>query len=342
MKDKEIVMKNIKTILVMILCLAVSLSYAQTYEKIAQTGFQFLSVRSDARANGMAGALNAVECGSAAIYYNPATLGFMNGAIDVTASYNMWIADIQHNAFTGAFNIGGGRYGAVAFSLANVDYGEIEGTEFWGNDQGYIETGTIHPTAMQAGLGYAISLSTKFAIGGQVRWAGQDLGASNVLIEDLQTGTSSVETRRHVANALAFDFGTFFKTGWKSFVFGMSVRNFSGEVMYEEESFQLPLTFTMGVSMDLMDFVESASDQHSLLLSVDASHPRSYPEYIDLGLEYKFMDVFFARVGYMGNRDERGITFGSGVQVAGIQIDYSYTPFGIFNNSQSFTLRYSF
>jgi hypothetical protein len=122
----------------------------------------------------------------------------------------------------------------------------------------------------------------------------------------------------------------------------MSVRNFSGEVMYEEESFQLPLTFTMGVSMDLMDLVESASDQHSLLLSVDASHPRSYPEYIDLGLEYKFMDVFFARVGYMGNRDERGITFGSGVQVAGIQIDYSYTPFGIFNNSQSFTLRYSF
>ena len=89
----------------MILCLAVSLSYAQDYEKIAQTGFQFLSVRSDARANGMAGALNAVECGSAAAYYNPATLGFMNGTLDVSASYNMWIAGIKHNAFTGAFNI---------------------------------------------------------------------------------------------------------------------------------------------------------------------------------------------------------------------------------------------
>jgi len=326
----------------MILCLAVSLSYAQDYEKIAQTGFQFLSVRSDARANGMAGALNAVECGSAAAYYNPATLGFMNGTLDVTASYNLWIAGIKHNAFTGAFNIAGGRFGAVSLSLASVDYGEIEGTEFWGNDQGYIETGLIYPTAMQAGLGYAVALSTKFSVGGQVRWAGQNLGSSNVLIEDLQTGSQSVETRLHIANALAFDFGTFFKTGWKSFVFGMSVRNFSGEVMYEEESFQLPLTFTMGVSMDLMDFAKSGSDKHSVLLSVDASHPRSYPEYIDFGIEYKFMDVFFARVGYMGNRDERGFTFGSGVEVAGIQIDYSYTPFGVFNNSQSFTLRYSF
>ena len=335
-------MKNIKLTLTLIVCLSVGLLFAEDYKKIAQTGFQFLSVRSDARANGMAGALNAVECGSAAIYYNPATLGFMQGTMDVTASYNTWIAGIKHNSFTGAFNIANGRFGAVAISVSSVDYGEIEGTEFWGNDQGYIETGLIYPTAMQAGIGYAKSLSTKFSVGGQIRWVGQDLGSSNVLIEDLQTGTSEVVTRDHVANALAFDFGTYFKTGWKSFVFGMSVRNFSGEVMFEEESFQLPLTFTMGVSMDLMDFVESAGDNHSLLLSVDASHPRSYPEYIDLGLEYKFMDVFFVRVGYMGNRDERGLTFGSGVEVAGISIDYSYTPFGIFNDAQSFTLRYSF
>ena len=107
-------MKNIKRILILVLCLAMSFSFAEDYKKIAQTGFQFLSVRSDARANGMAGALNAVECGSAAIYYNPATLGFMNGTMDVTASYNNWIAGIKHNSFTGAFNIAGGRYGAVA------------------------------------------------------------------------------------------------------------------------------------------------------------------------------------------------------------------------------------
>lgn len=335
-------MKNKKSVLILVLIMSIGVLCAQDYKKIAQTGFQFMSVRSDARANGMAGALNAVECGSAAIYYNPASLGFMEGTLDVTASYNLWIADIKHNSFSGAYNIGGGRFGAVAFSVASVDYGQIEGTEFWGNDQGYIETGLIYPTAMHAGIGYAKSLSTKFSVGGQVRWAGQNLGRSNVLVEDLQEGTSEIVTRQNIANTLAFDFGTFFKTGWKSFVFGMSVRNFSGEVMYEEESFQLPLTFTMGVSMDLFDFVEDHSGQHSLLLSLDASHPRSYPEYIDVGIEYTFMDAFFARVGYMGNRDERGLTFGSGVQVAGLMIDYSYTPFGIFNNSQSFTLRYAF
>lgn len=335
-------MKNKKLALILILVIGVGVLSAQEYKKIAQTGFQFLSVRSDARANGMAGALNAVECGSAAVYYNPATLGFMEGTLDVTASYNVWIADIKHNAFSGAFNIDEGRYGAIAVSFANVDYGVIEGTEFWGNDQGYIETGLIYPSAMHLSIGYAKSLSTKFSVGGQVRWAGQNLGRSNVLIEDLQTGQSEVVTRLNVANAFAFDFGTFFRTGWKSFVFGMSVRNFSGEVMYEEESFQLPLTFTMGVSMDLLDLMKDRPEQHALLLGIDASHPRSYPEYIDVGIEYRLMDVFFARVGYMGNRDERGLTFGSGVKYAGITIDYSFTPFGIFNNTQSFTLRYAF
>ncbi|MFA6617529.1 MAG: PorV/PorQ family protein [Candidatus Neomarinimicrobiota bacterium] len=335
-------MKHKRIALVLIILLSVSSVFASDYKKIAQTGFQFLSVKSDARANGMAGALNSVECGSSAIYFNPATMGFMENKIDLTASYNTWIADIQHNAFSGAMQIGDGRYGTVAFSLANVNYGEIEATEFWGNDAGYIETGIISPTAIQVGLGYATALSTKFAVGGQVKWTAQDLGVSNVLVRNLQDGTSSIKTRRYLQTALAFDFGTYFITGWKSFVFGMSVRNFSGEVMYEEESFQLPLTFTMGVSMDLMDLLNESDPSHSVLLSIDASHPRSYPEYIDLGLEYKFQNIFFARVGYMGNRDERGLTFGTGVSVAGIVFDYSYTPFGIFNNSQSFTLRYSF
>ncbi|MBW6458471.1 MAG: PorV/PorQ family protein [FCB group bacterium] len=335
-------MKNKKLALILVLIAGVGSLFAEEYKKIAQTGFQFLSVRSDARANGMAGALNAVECGSAAIFYNPATMAYMPKTVDLTASYNMWIAGIKHNSFSGAYSLSNGRYGTVAFSVASVNYGEIEGTEFWGNDQGYIETGLIYPTAMQAGVGYAIALSTKFSIGGQVRWAGQNLGKSNVMIEDRQEGTTSVETRQHVANALAFDFGTYFKTGWKSFVFGMSVRNFSGEVTYEEESFQLPLTFTMGVAMNLLDFLKEPVQGHSLLLSIDASHPRSYPEYIDVGLEYTMMDAFFVRLGYMGNRDERGLTFGAGVEVAGIMVDYSYTPFGIFNNSQCFTLRYAF
>jgi hypothetical protein len=111
-------MKNIRIALTMVLCLGMGILHAEDYKKIAQTGFQFLSVKSDARANGMAGALSAVECGSAAIYYNPATLGFMQSTMDVTASYNTWIAGIKHNSFTGAFNIADGRFGAVAISVS--------------------------------------------------------------------------------------------------------------------------------------------------------------------------------------------------------------------------------
>jgi hypothetical protein len=38
---------------------------------------------------------------------------------------------------------------------------------------------------------------------------------------------------------------------------------------------------------------------HTLMCSIDAAHPRSYPEYINVGFEYKFKNFLSARYGYM-------------------------------------------
>jgi hypothetical protein len=144
---------------------------------------------------------------------------------------------------------------------------------------------------------------------------------------------------------LAFDFGTQFKTGIKSLMFGMTVRNYSGEVKYAREGFQLPLIFTMGISMDLMDVLPKTGLQQSLMLSIDASHDRSHTskaaEHLMVGLDYKLMDLLSIRGGYATGEDLDGFSFGLGVSRYGVSVDYSYTPFDFFNPVQRMTARFS-
>ena len=296
-------------------------------KKLAQTGFQFLSVTADARGGGMGDALTTIHMGSASLFFNPAGLSRQRELIDINFSSNNWIADIQHEALSLSFSPKNGKYGVFGFSFHNVDYGELQGTMVWDNERGFIDTEVFKPTAMAIGVGYGRALSENFSVGGQVKKAYQYLGRSVVPISD----TSQV-VQKNTADALAFDFGTIYRTDWHGFTFGMSVRNFSDETQYAYDGFQLPLTFSIGGSLDLLSFVSSIGEKQGLLLAVDALHPRSHPERVNLGLEYSFMDIAYARLGYLYNYDERGLTYGAGVNVGPLKIDYALTPFGVFDN----------
>jgi len=304
-------------------------------EKLAQTGFQFLSVATDARAGAMGDAMTSLELGSASLYFNPAGLARIDDRFELLANQNKWIADITYNSYALSFNPAGGRYGVFGLTFVSVDYGEVEGTMVWANEKGYIDTEIMNPTAFSAGLGYAKTLTDKFAVGGQIKYAGQQLGKSMTTL-----GEDSLIVKKNLAFATAVDFGTLYRTGFKSLVFGMSVRNFSNEIKFEKEGFQLPLTFRLGLSMDLMDLLPDIPG-HSLLLSVDASHPRSYPEQLMVGLQYGLQETLFLRLGYEGNRDENDISFGFGLSRFGMSFDYAYTPYGVFDNVQRMTLRFA-
>lgn len=93
--------------------------------------------------------------------------------------------------------------------------------------------------------------------------------------------------------------------------------------------------------MNLMDLVPSMADNNSFVVSIDAVHPRSYSEFLDIGGEYVFMNTLALRAGYVTNQDDYGLTLGLGVHKFGISLDYSYTPHTIFNNIQRFSLRFS-
>jgi hypothetical protein len=101
--------------------------------------------------------------------------------------------------------------------------------------------------------------------------------------------------------------------------------------------------FTLGISMDLMDFVEGLAPDHSLYCSIDASHHRDHPEQIKIGMEYRLMEMVCLRAGYASsNNDETGFSYGLGVTKYGFTLDYAYTPYGVFDAVQRMTVRFSY
>lgn len=324
-----------------IICFLITNGQTQEKQKLAQSGFQFLSVVSDARAAGMGEAMTSMQFASSALFFNPAGMSELEGIIDISTSVNQWIADINHYTFGIATKPFGDEYGVFGASVQSVEYGDFYGTRVSvTNPLGYEDTEKFSLSAMAIGIGYALQLTEKFSVGAQVRWVHQDLGES--IIPIIRTGVdTTAKTVDNTLSPLVFDFGTIYRTGLKSLAFGMSVRNFSKEVKYVEEGFQAPLVFTIGISMNMMDFVENMYPDHKLNLSMDASHFRSHPEQIKIGLDYIFRDLLSLRMGYISNNFESNFTYGIGVALSGFAVDYAYTPFGVFNHVQRLTARFS-
>lgn len=312
-------------------------------EKLAQTGMKFLSVSVNARAAGMGDAMTALEGGSDMLFYNPAGMAYQETFANVAFGQAQWIGEIDYNFGSLSLRPAGGRFGVIGFSVVAVDYGTFQETIRANNDQGFLDLGTFSPTAMSVGAGYARSLTDRFAIGAHVKYAVQDLGSNVVEIGENDTMTRQ-DNREGV---VAFDFGMLYKTGFRSLNFAVSARNFSQEIKYEEESFQLPLTLQIGLSMDMMDLMAAGSGgSHSLVVSVDAENPRDFSEQINLGAEYQFLGTFAVRAGYIFPTDEQGINLGAGFRQElggiGIGADYAYTDFGIFSEVHRLALQLSF
>jgi hypothetical protein len=331
--------------------LITTISKGQDHQKIAQSGFQFLSIVSDARGAALGEAMTGLEAGSSSLFFNPAGLASMENFVDVSASHNQWIADIKHYTFSLAIKPFNGDYGVLGFTLQSVNYGDFYGTRLNANSpDGYDDTGIFTLNAMAVGVGYAKQLTDRFNVGAQIRFVHQDLGNSYIAINERPdpndtTGVKKIADTSLVSNKLSplvFDFGTQFKTGFKSLVFGMSVRNFSAEYKYAEESFQAPLVFTLGLSMDVMDLIGQMPFEQSLFVNIDACHHRDHAEQIKVGFDYRLMNLVSLRAGYASSSGEsNGFSFGVGISQYGFSFDYAYTPYGIFDKVQRITARFS-
>ena len=325
-------------------------------ERLAQTGMKFLSVSVDPRAAAMGGALTALENGSASMFYNPAGMAGITRFVDVALGQTQFIGNADYNIGSAAFRPLDGLYGVFGVSLVAVNYGEFLGTIRADNEQGFVDLGTFSPTAMALGVGYARALTDRFAVGTNVKYVRQSLGAAVMSVDT----DGNMERRDTDASTVAVDFGVLYRvapnahsslvrrcdgTGFRSLNFAVTARNFSREITYAEESFELPLTFRIGLSMNMMHLTSVDPAVHSFLLSVNAERPRDFAERVQLGGEYVFMNTMALRAGYAYPSDEEGVSIGAGLQQSfrgiGFGFDYAYTDFGILGDVNRVALRIS-
>jgi hypothetical protein len=238
---------------------------------------------------------------------------------------NQWIAGIVQNSAAVGINLG--TLGTVALSFVGMDYGTFHRTEVRSNyeiyETGYEEVGTFGVREYAIGLTYARKMTDKFALGGQVRYAYQDLPRSTVFDEQ----GKNPQSVGNVSKVTAWDFGTIYYPGWfRTQRFCMSIRNFSNGI--------LPLTFSLSTAIDIMEFLRMDVTRQNLVVAIDALHPRDYGERIHLGLEYWLNRNLALRTGYKFNYDEENVAFGAGlVQPLGsvqLKVDYAVTGFGVF------------
>lgn len=175
------------------------------------------------------------------------------------------------------------------------------GTVRANTSSGFVDTGEFSPSAISVGLGYARALTDRFFVGGNVKYAHQDLGES-VMSRDGE----SMTRESNALSAAVFDLGVLYRTGFRSLNFAVNIRNFARELTYAEESFELPLTFSVGTSMDVVDLMPSVGSMHLFTLSLDARRPRDFSEQVEVGGEYVFSNLLSLRAGYIYPTDEQG------------------------------------
>jgi hypothetical protein len=300
----------------LILVLSIN-TYAQ--DKVAQAGCTFLDVAAGARACGMGEAFTVLGQDATALFYNPSGIGEIDADFDLSVGGTQWIADIQYLYLAGVYNAD--ILGSFGFSLIVPDYGDIYGTRVDSTvAAGFVNTGLLDVSAFCLGVAYAREFTDKFTVGLQVKYVAQHLGAN--LFQGEEVGV--IDTVENEISTMSYDFGLLFYPGFKSFAFGMSVRNFSPRITYERIGFELPLTFTLGVGMDILDLFGDYPD-YSFNISADMLHPRDWDEQYNVGAEFGYKDMIFLRAGYKFNSYAEGLNAGVGIGTAGVKIDYSYS-----------------
>lgn len=322
--------------------------FAQSVSKTGTTAASFLEIPVGAKAIGMGGAFVSLANDASSLFWNASGTASVE-KYEVIFSHTNWIAET-------AFD-----YAGLVIPLGSVGNIGLSFTSFSMNDMKVrtVEkpdgTGEFFSAAdIAIGISYSRNLSDRFSIG--------------------FTGKYIQQTIWHMsASAFAIDAGTKFRTDlFGGMVIGASVSNFGTPMQMngrdtryfisvdptklgsndqvpsniEMDSWDLPLTFQIGVSTNVVDALD-----YRLTIAADAIHPNNEYESINFGFEAAFKDFIFLRGGFQNafmKETEGGLSFGVGVNSKLIsaktlvKFDYAYRDFGRLQNVHTFSVGVAF
>jgi hypothetical protein len=344
---EAILMKKIFCFTLILMLFLFSLPASAKMKKLGQAGMSFLNIDGSARAAAMAGVFGAAKNDLGSVFYNPAGLASVEGTAFFLNSTS-WIVDtkvahiaVSHNA---------GKFGVFGLALQSMDYGDFNGTTISESDErGYSDIDVGDVGGISLGLAYGISMTDKFSIGGSIKMVSQNLGANDTYIGDAVKETG----KENKTSTVAYDFGTLYDTGIKSIQLTMAIRNYSSQQLYENEEFQIPQTYRIGIAANLFEFLPIGDPSaNSLVLAVEGVDATDRIEYMNTGLEYSLLGMIDLRGGYSFQRSEDntgGLNAGAGLNMANFglpidgRLDISYSDYGsAFGSVMRFSLQGSF
>ena len=343
-------MKNITfrvAVLLTFFMLLLSGLHAQM-KKAGQSGMTYLAISLSARESAMGNASVAAVRGVQALFYNPALLTKFEG-IGAAVNQVNWLADTKIYSAGVVYSLA--RYGTLGLDLVYMDYGKIVGTERVDksiDQRGYRITGDLNIQDYAIGLAYAYAVNERFSFGTKIKIVHEDLGNAPIAVKaiDESQGLYEYEDRSWKLTDWGFDFGGYYEVGFKNLAFAVAFQNYSGDMQYWSEAFQMPLTIRMGLAMNLAEILMPDNDQIAINTAIDALHPIDYTERVHIGTEFVYRNMLALRAGYKFNYDVENFSLGAGfnfeIEGYAASIDYAYTNAEFFGHVDRFSLNFSF
>ncbi len=310
---------------------------ANAFTKKGTTAADFLKIGVGARSVAMGGAVAGSPEGLDAIYWNPAGLAGSDKRL-FGGTHASWIASISHDFLAVSAPIHRTiTIGAFAVSLGTDEMEqttilEPEGTGI------YFDYSEL---ALGAGLG--AQLTDRFRIGGVAKVIHTRAFNEQATAFAIDVGTHLVTTLHGLSIGMAVaNFGSNMKLdGSDLIVEGDSEPGLSGnekrEARLETSEYPLPLTFRLGLAMNLLgvDPAVWLSQDHCITIALAGDHFAENVEQLHAGLEYSFRKFFFLRGGYTFGDDSKTWAAGAGLAFSagdvGVHADFAYESMGVFD-----------
>jgi hypothetical protein len=302
-------------------------------QRVGISTAQFLKIGIGPRAVGMGEAYVAVADDIESLYYNPAGIALFERQA-VFFSHTQWVVDVQLE-YTGAvYHLDGSNTVGVAITYLHTDDMK-ETTELQP-----FGTGRMFSFAdFMIGFTYARNMTDQFSFGVTTKFMQET-------IADL------------TMNAVLFDLGTYYKTGWHSTRFAVSVSNFGSDMsptgmsimtnltnqqteVSSYQSFAPPTIFRIGLASELLE-----RPNHRVTGAIQLNHPNDNAENINFGVEYWWNETLALRGGFKTAQAEETFSLGVGlhfpITMADFRLDFAHTQFGRLGNVNRFAVQLMF
>ncbi len=280
---------------------------------IAETGASsgdFLKISAYSRGMAMGGAWVAVAEGTGALYYNPAGIG-RKGVGELSVSHSELLQDLKLENFSIAYPLRNGS--GVGLGVSYLGYGSIAGYDVSGN-----ATGDVSAYSLLLAVGFSQRVSSNLSVGVVIKPVFERLGG-------------------YSAHTVTTDIGLIADLG--QFSFGAQVVNWGGSVKFIDDKISLPTAFRVGIAYRTLGA--------SSVVSLGGSRDSEGLYALSSGIEYHYSQNLTLRTGYSSTLQNQsnagdGISFGVGLNMQSIGVDYSYCPSGSLDGVHQITASYRF